>query len=115
MPTVLEITELPGTVPVRMVKGASLQFSIQLAAGQDLPLTQVSVAIYENTPAGFAGTPALVPTLAKTGTGNYSVTVSSVQSNTLSIQKSYRWYFLRTISPTNTRHLAAGPWKVVAP
>jgi hypothetical protein len=115
MTVVLEVSETPASVPVRMVKGASLQFFVQLAAGQDPPLSQFTIAIYENTAAGFDGPPALVPALAKTGTGNYSVTVTAVQSATLSVSKNYRWYLLRAISQTATRHLVSGPWKVVAP
>lgn len=116
MTVVLEVTQEPGLVPVKMVKGDSLTFNIQLAAGVDPPLSQVYAAIYENTPAGFAATtPALVLTLTKPGTGNFRVNVTSAQSNTLSITKSYRWFFRRSASPDDTRALTAGPWRVVAP
>lgn len=116
MTVVVEVTQAPGVVPVRMVKGDSLTFNIQLAAGLDPPLTQVYAAVYENSPAGFAAAaPALVLTLTKTGTGNYRVNVTAAQSNTLSITKNYRWFFRRAASPDDTRHLAAGPWRVVAP
>lgn len=115
MTVVVEVTQSPGTVPVRMVKGDSLTFDVQLAAGQDPPLTQVYAAIYENTAAGFTAAPALVLPLTKVGTGRYRVAVTSAQSNTLSITKNYRWFFRRATAPDDTRHLAAGPWRMVAP
>lgn len=115
MSVVIEVTQTPGAVPVRMVKGDSLYFDVQLAAGQDPALSQMYAAIYENTPTGFAGTPALVPTLTKVSTGRYRVAVTATQSNTLSITKNYRWFFRNTASVSDTRHLVSGSWKVVAP
>lgn len=115
MIVVVEVTQTPGNVPVRMVKGDSLTFDVQLAAGQDPPLGQMYAAVYENTPQGFTTTPALVLPLTKPATGRYRITVTSIQSNSLLITKNYRWFFRNTASADNTRHLAAGSWKVVAP
>jgi len=116
MTVVLEITQKPGLTPVQMVKGDSLTFDIQLAAGTDPPLTQVYAAIYENTPAGFsAASPALVLPLTKVAAGRFRVAVTATQSNTLSITRSYRWFFRRSAAPDDTRAMVAGPWRVTAP
>lgn len=115
MTVVLEITETPGAVPVKMVKGASISFAVQLPVGMDLSVGQIECRIYENTPTGFAGPPALEPTVTKTSSRYYVVSVTALQSATLSIQKNYRWYFKKAVDASNTRHLVAGTWKVVAP
>jgi biotin carboxylase len=110
-----DITETPFPVPVKMVSGASLTFNVVLPEGMDLPVAQVECRIYENTPEGFKGTPALVPTITKTAARVYNVRVSALESATLSVKKDYRWYFKRAVSINDTRHFMAGPWKVVAP